>query len=187
MPTRFIEGPTCTAIFHWLCFLASLVYFHFPCTLHEGKELSDLLIRSKHGCLLFTWHTSFIFSYSVWRKLSVGCASSCGDTSTQLIASTSPSYFLRHHFSLFHFVTLTTSFTFTHLFLYSLNVHCLTSLCSCSNISFFYFWFYNFIVLFMFIIFISTHSTYSSSRKRRILWILKLTTSWKVVKHFALH
>jgi len=53
---------------------------------------------------------------------------------------------------------------FTHLFLYSLNVHCLTSLCSCSNISFFYFWFYNFIVLFMTIIFIFTHGTYSDLR-----------------------
>ncbi len=71
-----------------------------------------------------SWLCHFIFLYSIQRNLSVGCASSCGDTSTQLIASTSLLLF-----SLLHIYVILTSFLWHHLLrsthcsLYSLNVH----------------------------------------------------------------
>ena len=106
---------------------------------------------------IFNWLFTFNFSLLIRWNLSVRCASSCGDTFTQTIASTSSLTFLFLHFYFywllfFEFIFSIDSFIFIH-FKRSLFYF----MCLLFMISFYDFWFYIFTVSFMFITFYFTH------------------------------
>ena len=100
------------------------------------------------------------FFHSILRNLSVGCASSCGDTSTQLIASTSLSSFLCVQTFYVFIVSLTSSSSIYSVFVILFKRSFLLSRCLCFTFLLTWFWFYTSLVLFMLIIFWFTHSTF---------------------------
>ena len=113
----------------------------------------------------FNWFNFFNFLHLIKRNLSVRCASSCGDTFTQTIASTSfqhfciASFLYWFRFLIFDFIFSMDSFFIIHFKRLFLDFICLLFY-SISDLI----WFYSFIFLFMFITFIFTHSNFFRSR-----------------------
>ena len=119
------------------------------------------------------------FFYSILRNLSVGCASSCGDTSTQLIASTSLSSFLCVQTFYVFIVSLTSSSSIYSVFVILFKRSFLLSRCLCFTSLLTWFWFYTSLVLFMLIIFRFTHSTFFD-------WDIILIYFVGIVAHYCL-
>ncbi len=115
--------------------------------------------------IYFLWLYVFDLPHSILRNLSVGCASSCGDTSTQTIASTSLS--LLHTSSDFHFIhfaSLTSSSSIYSFSVIQFNSSSSRSRCSLLTLTSSTSWSYTSTISLTLIILLFTHSTYFGLR-----------------------
>ena len=113
----------------------------------------------------FNWFNFFNFLYLIKRNLSVRCASSCGDTFTQTIASTSFQHFCIASFLYwFRFLIFDFIFSMDSFFIIHFKSLFLDLIYAFFNFMIYFIWFYINIYLFKIIILIFTHSNFFRSR-----------------------